>query len=156
MNGVDARQYNITVRFSQFEGEECYEARIKELPSVAEYADTYEEAYALAIDTIETLAEMYEETGKAFPEPMIVSNHNYSGRVTLRIPKSLHCTLTQWADVEEMSLNALMVSALSAYAGFGEGFKKTTTSWHELSKPVVSSSTTAEVLDFHEFKQAAS
>lgn len=62
MSRVDARQYNITVRFGQFVDEECYEAKVAELPDVAEYADTAEEAYALAIDTIETLAEMYAES----------------------------------------------------------------------------------------------
>lgn len=49
----------------------CYEARIAELPDVAEYADTYEEAYALAIDTIEVTAEMLANEGKAMLLPMI-------------------------------------------------------------------------------------
>ncbi|MCD5380434.1 toxin-antitoxin system HicB family antitoxin, partial [Candidatus Gracilibacteria bacterium] len=53
----------------EFEGGICFEARIKELPSIAEYADSFEEAYALAIDSIETTMEIFAEKGRVFPIP---------------------------------------------------------------------------------------
>lgn len=73
MNKIDARRYGIIVRFADFDGEYCYEAKIQELPSIAEYADTFEEAYNLAIDSIESLAEVYSEQGKIFPKPLVGS-----------------------------------------------------------------------------------
>ena len=55
---IDPYAYNITVRRAEVEGEVCFEARVKELPDLIEYADTAEEAYALAVDGIETTAEI--------------------------------------------------------------------------------------------------
>jgi hypothetical protein len=49
---IGASNYNITARKGWFGGELCFEARVAELPDVAEYADSLEEAYALAIDTL--------------------------------------------------------------------------------------------------------
>ncbi|MBE0470710.1 MAG: hypothetical protein IBX55_14525 [Methyloprofundus sp.] len=59
----DASLYTISVRKSDFDGEVLFEAKIKELPDVAEYADSYEEAYSLAIDTLEITAEAFLEQG---------------------------------------------------------------------------------------------
>lgn len=58
---MDSTKYDITVRKGIFSDEECYEACVRELPDVAEYADSFEEAYALAIDTIVTTAEIFAE-----------------------------------------------------------------------------------------------
>lgn len=79
---IDPSNYNITVRKGWFDGELCYEARIAELPDVAEYAVSYQEAYALAIDTIEVTAELLVAQNKAMPAPMIPTN-DYSGRASL-------------------------------------------------------------------------
>jgi predicted RNase H-like HicB family nuclease len=62
-------EYAIIVRKVMIDGENLFEATIRELPYIAEYADTFEEAYQLAIDTIETSMEMFAEKGKAFPPP---------------------------------------------------------------------------------------
>lgn len=117
---MDAMQYNITVRKGVFDGETCFEARVAELPDVAEYGDSYEEAYELAIDTIETTAEIFAEKGKQMPAPMEPVD-DYSGRVTLRLPKTLHRALAQVADQEGVSLNQHMVNVLNYYSGYGQG-----------------------------------
>jgi len=36
---IDSRNYNISIRRGEFEGEVCFEARVKELPDIIEYAD---------------------------------------------------------------------------------------------------------------------
>ncbi len=79
---IDASNYTITVRKGSFDGELCYEARVAELPDIAEYADSFEEAYALAIDTIEVTAETFEAQGKLMPSP-IVPAAEYSSHITL-------------------------------------------------------------------------
>lgn len=63
----DARNYNISIRFGSFDGEDCFEARVRELPDVVEYADSYTEAYGLAIDTIATTATIFSEKGLSMP-----------------------------------------------------------------------------------------
>ena len=115
----DASLYNISVRKGNFDGEVFYEAKVKELPDVAEYADSHEEAYLLAIDTIETTAEMFNEQGRVMPLPM-VENEEFSGRVTLRMPKSMHAAVSRWAEDEDISLNQLIVNCLSF--GLGQKF----------------------------------
>ena len=62
---IDAHTYNISVRRGEFEGETLFEARVRELPDLVEYGETYAEAYDLAIDAIETTAEMFAELGRA-------------------------------------------------------------------------------------------
>ncbi len=116
----DASLYNISIRKGNFDGEVLFEARIKELPDVAEYADSYEEAYSLAIDTIETTAEMLLEQGKVMPSP-IIDEADYSGRVTLRMPKSMHAAYVSWSESEEISLNQLIVNCLSFSLGLQFG-----------------------------------
>ncbi|AEG01194.1 type II toxin-antitoxin system HicB family antitoxin [Methylomonas methanica] len=134
---IDPSNYNITVRKGWFDGEHCYEARVAELPDVAEYADSFEEAYALAIDTIEVTAEMLAAQGKAIPSPMIPADE-YSGRVTLRLAKSLHRSLAQAADMEGVSLNQHLTNILNYYAGYAQGLEarnsSENTSWQLASQ----------------------
>lgn len=116
----DPHVYNITVRRGTFDGEVCYEARIKEFPDLIEYADSAEEAYELAIDALETTAEIFAEKGRPMPVPQEPTD-DYSGRVTLRLPKSLHRALAEVAAQEEVSLNQHLVNILSYYSGFAAG-----------------------------------
>ncbi|UYM17570.1 toxin-antitoxin system HicB family antitoxin [Endozoicomonas euniceicola] len=109
---MNPHSYNITVRRADFDGELFFEARVKELPDVAEYADTFDEAYALAIDTIETTAEVFAEKGKAMPVPYEPAD-DFSGRVTLRLAKSLHRNLAEGAEQEGVSLNQHINNILS-------------------------------------------
>ena len=57
---TNTQDYGITIRRVIEEGEECFEARVRELPDVVEYADSHEEAYELAVDTIETTEATYK------------------------------------------------------------------------------------------------
>ena len=75
---IDPQAYNITIRRDTFEGEVLFEARVKELPDLAEYGETYAEAYDLALDSIETAAEAFADKGRIFPEE--TSAEDYSGR----------------------------------------------------------------------------
>ncbi len=133
---IDPRAYTISVRRTEFEDEICFEARVKELPDLAEYADSAEEVYALAIDAIETTAAVFLEKGIAMPVPLATAD-DYSGRVTLRLPKSLHRALAQTADDEGVSLNQHLVNVLSYFSGFvaAPKYPEKITSWHQLKKP---------------------
>ncbi len=117
---VDAYAYNITVRRGEFEGETLFEARVKELPDLVEYGDTFDEAHALAVDAIETTAAIFAEKGRMMTPPTVPAD-DYSGRVTLRLPKSLHRALAEAADTEGASLNQHLVNVLTYYSGFAAG-----------------------------------
>lgn len=62
---IDLNACSIRVRRRSIDGEDVYEARVRELPDVAEYADTAEEVYALAVDTIEATARIFAARGNA-------------------------------------------------------------------------------------------
>lgn len=113
---MNPHDYGITIRRIMDEEGVCFEARIRELPDLAEYADSIEEAYALAIDAIETTAEALSEQGRSMPLPEQEAS-DYSGRITLRLPRSLHRELTRSARQEGVSLNQLLASVLSLYTG---------------------------------------
>lgn len=140
----DARNYSISVRFGSFDGDDCFEARVHELPDVVEYADSYKEAYDLALDTIATTAKMFNEKGLSMPaaqEPL----EDYSGRVTLRLPKSLHRSLALKAEAEDISLNQLLVSVLSAFRGFDAAMTEGGKGWADATSERKSARTPAPV-----------
>jgi len=114
---IDPRAYTISIRRTLIDGYTCYEARVSELPDVIEYAEAYEDAYSLAIETIQATATIFQEKAKAMPAPKEV-NDDFSGRVTLRVPSSLHRSLSEAAEIENVSLNQYLVGVLSFHTGF--------------------------------------
>ena len=122
---IDPEHYNINLRRVTVDGDVLYEARVKEFPDATEYAESAQEAYELALDTIEASLEILNEQGRPFPEPASIVE-DYSGRVTLRVPKSLHRRLALAAEGEAISLNQYLVSLLAFHAGtsFSEPVEK--------------------------------
>ena len=107
-----AERYAIAVRRVSVEGEELWRATVRELPDVAEFAASREEAIDLMVDAIETLREAATEEGREFPEP-IADDEDFSGRVTLRMPKSLHREVAMRAELEGASINTYIILALA-------------------------------------------
>lgn len=103
-------EYGISVRLVQEDGSEMYEARVLELPDVRTYGETYAEAYMGAIEVIRTTQEIFAEKGKQFPA-VIADEDEFSGRVTLRMSKSLHRSVHMRAQRDGVSLNQWLVEA---------------------------------------------
>ena len=115
---IDAELYTISVRKESIEGEIFYVARVTELPDVEEFGDSFLEARELAIETIETSYELCLSENIPFPTPIELNAlNNASGRITLRMPKSLHAKLASEALKEDISLNQYLVSSLSMTYG---------------------------------------
>lgn len=114
----DPHRYTITIKLVTLEEGEHYEALVAELPDVVEYGETYDQAYALAIDSIEALHRAANEQGRDFPSPMpSQALAEFSGRVTLRMTKSLHASASKLADTDGVSLNSWIVEAVAARVG---------------------------------------
>ena len=122
MASINPHGYNVTVRQVVIEGETLFEARVKELPDACDYAESASDAYDLAIDTIETSAEIFARDGRAFPPPARPQD-DFSGRVTLRLPKRLHRQLAGTAESEGVSLNQHLLNVLSYDAGSRTGVR---------------------------------
>lgn len=117
MTNVNPNAYTITVQEIEEEGDRIFEATISELPDAADYADTASEAYDLAIQTIETAAELYAESGRDFPTPR-KREDEYSGRFTVRLPKALHAKANRCAEDDEVSLNLFFVTTIAEKVGY--------------------------------------
>lgn len=134
---IDPHAYGIEVRRRRIDGDVVFEARVRELPDLAEYADTADEAYALAVDAIATTAKVLAERGRAMPTPM-EPVQDWSGRVTLRVPRSLHRALSEAADAEGCSFNQYMVNVLSYFTGYAHAERAADEHWQPQPEAVKS------------------
>lgn len=94
------------------EQDNCYIATSPEFQRVSAFGDTPQEALNELSIVMEGVIETYEEEGWPLPEPR--KKQKYSGQFRVRLPKSLHQQLAEKADIEEVSLNTLVVQYLSA------------------------------------------
>lgn len=104
--------YTVLIRRELIDDDMYYVARIKELPDVAEYALTRDEALDLAYETISLSQKMFIEQGLSFPEPIKIAVPDVSGRVTLRLAKQLHADAIEMASLEGISLNQFLSNAI--------------------------------------------
>jgi antitoxin HicB len=88
-----------------------YVAQIKDLPGCLTQGETLEEAIANINEAQELWIETAYESGDDIPLPS--TDDTYSGKLLLRMPKSLHRRLAEEADRENVSLNQYIVSVLS-------------------------------------------
>ena len=96
--------------------EDGFFAKVLELPGCMTWADTFEELGPMIDDAMVTWIEGSLEAGMEIPEPGD-ANEDFSGKVNLRMPKSLHRDLVRKANQEGVSLNQLMVAALARSVG---------------------------------------
>lgn len=113
---TNAERYSITVRKVLVDDQELWRATVRELPDLAEFAEARDEAFDLALDAIESLKASAVQEGRPFPEPM-EDDEEYSGRVTLRMSKSMHRTVAERATVEDVSLNSYVVECIALRLG---------------------------------------
>ena len=95
------------------EGELLFTASIKELPGLIVYGESLEEIY----DEIELAkADWIEanlEWGRKIKEHLENSLEEYSGKITLRIPKTLHKEVKERSEIEGVSLNQTIVQLIN-------------------------------------------
>ena len=99
-----------------------------DLPGCASDGETPEEAVTQLADARAVWISAQIATGDPVPEPVAEEAEEYSGRVTFRMPKSLHRKLAEAAKHDECSLNQYMLTLLS------EGHTKSTTAQHRVSQ----------------------
>lgn len=116
----NAEEYTISVRKERMDGDVYWVARVEELPDIMEFGDTREDAYNLAIDTLTVGQEMCLAEGTTFPSPKVFQESNVSGRVTLRLPKSVHASCISYAEEEGVSLNSYILTCITSYRAVQE------------------------------------
>ena len=95
------------------EGEFLFTASIKELPGLIVYGESLEEVYHEIELAKEDWIEANLEWGREIKEPLENSLEEYSGKVTLRLPKSLHRDVKERSEIEGVSLNQTLVQLIN-------------------------------------------
>lgn len=111
----DPEAYTLTVQRRLEDGELYYVGTVAELPDIAVYEESFQAAHESLVAVVTTAKELADEMGHSFPEPRTHEAVEVSGRVTLRMPKSLHRQLILAAEEEYVSLNMLIVQKLTQY-----------------------------------------
>ena len=106
-------QYSVNAIWS--DADEEFVATSLEFPGASGFGATWEEAVADVREAILGILEVMKEDGDPIPDPRKLES--YSGRVNLRMPRSLHRTLAIAAAREGVSLNTLMLTHLAAGLG---------------------------------------
>lgn len=101
-------KYPVTV-YPEPEG--GYVAQIKDLPGCLTQGETPDEV----LSNIEEARELWIETAYEFGDdiPLPNTGKEYSGKVLLRMPRSLHRQLVESAEREGVSFNQYVISLLS-------------------------------------------
>ena len=106
--------YRIAVIRDEGDEETPWRAVVEELPGCEVRGSTPADAAARIPAALADWVTMAQADGREIPEPR--DARNYSGRLLLRMSRSLHAELAQAADRDQVSLNAyinyLLVGAL--------------------------------------------
>lgn len=97
------------------EDDGTYSADILEFPGCFAQGGTPGEAYANLEKVAESWIEAALEQGQEIPAP--IEAHDFSGRIALRIPKSIHKQAAKFAEMDDTSLNQFFLAAISARVG---------------------------------------
>jgi len=117
---ISVKDYKIEVAKLTDEDGGGYIAHIPQLGCFGD-GDTIEAAIADVYTVAEELISIALEDGKEVPEPQPYKDiDEFSGKLSLRIPKTLHKHLNQRSKMEDCSINQLILSYISM--GLGDAF----------------------------------
>ena len=104
------------------EEEGGYSAQILEFPGCFAEGETPSETYEnlenAALGWIQSMLDL----GRTIPEPREFQQH--SGRILVRLPKSLHRKVAEFAKSDGTSINQFVVAALSQEVGYKKAANK--------------------------------
>ena len=105
--------YPILINKIYEDGEWLFTASIKELPGLIVYGETLEEVCEEIELAKADWIEANLEWGREIKEPLENSLEEYSGKITLRIAKTLHRDLKERSEIEGISLNQTIVQLIN-------------------------------------------
>jgi predicted RNase H-like HicB family nuclease len=123
IENINVFDYKIEIEKADDDEGGGYIATISELGCIGD-GNTIEEAINDVKEVAENLIKIAIEDGKAVPIPQRYKRkEEYSGKLTLRIPKTLHKMLFLQAEREGCSINQLITTYISLGIGneFGKG-----------------------------------
>jgi predicted RNase H-like HicB family nuclease len=97
------------------EVDDTFRGEILEFPGCIATGDTPEEAFDSLEEAAKDWLQAALEAGQNIPEP--VESNEYSGRLVLRLPKSLHKKAARLAALDGVSLNQFLVVGIAEHVG---------------------------------------
>lgn len=107
--------YSILLHEVEDEGKKYWIAEVPELPGCKSHGSTVEEAVQSVEEAKKDWILDGLKSGEEVPTP--VERDRYSGRMLVRMSRSLHRSLALIAEAEKLSLNQLIVTMLAKEAG---------------------------------------
>ncbi|MFU0799131.1 MAG: Type II toxin-antitoxin system HicB family antitoxin [Xylanivirga thermophila] len=119
---INAYDYKIEItKLSDVDGG-GFLATVPKLPGCMSDGATPDEALKNVQDAIDCWIETAKELGRDIPIPDEYKEEDFSGKLTLRMPKILHKMIAEQAKKEECSINQLIIMYISM--GIGNEFGK--------------------------------
>jgi antitoxin HicB len=103
--------YHLTVVRDAEDKAKPWTASVEELPGCTTRGRTPEDALESIQSAMTTWLEVALEEGREIPEPRSATSH--SGRLLLRMPRTLHAELTRACEREGVSLNQFITDVLA-------------------------------------------
>lgn len=113
--------YHVTLVRDAEEKGSPWTAAVEELPDCTSRGSTAQEAVTGIEEAMARWIAAALEAGREVPEPKSGTSH--SGRLLLRMPKTLHAGLTRVAEREGVSLNQFITDVLASAIGWPGGAK---------------------------------
>lgn len=120
MNDFNPHDYGILIRRQLIEGNWFYVGSVIEFPDVEVFEESHAIAYESLVQILTTLKAAADRNGKFIPSPLLQGEdeHNaFSGRVTLRMTRTLHRKVTEIARKETVSLNQWLLATVAEKVG---------------------------------------
>ncbi|MCG8485763.1 MAG: type II toxin-antitoxin system HicB family antitoxin [Clostridia bacterium] len=127
MRGINVKDYKIEVFVNPEDEGGGYIATIPELGCIGD-GMTIQEAIDELTEVANDVIELAVQEGKNIPAPKKNYSYEYSGKLSLRIPKILHRLVAETAEEENCSINQLIQTYVSL--GIGNKFGKDNSSMH--------------------------
>jgi predicted RNase H-like HicB family nuclease len=99
-----------------------YSAEILEFPGCFAEGDTADEAMQALDRAADSWIQAALDQGQDIPPPFI--NQGYSGKIALRIPRSMHKKAAQFAERDGTSLNQFLMASIAARIGSEEFYEQ--------------------------------
>lgn len=96
--------------------DEGFIAVAPDLPGCSAIGDTEADALTELESAIDAWIDAATKAGNKVPIPSNPAQHNYSGKLLVRMPRTLHKDLVSAADKENVSLNQFIVYVLSMHS----------------------------------------
>lgn len=109
---------NLNYPIKYWNDEDGFFIEIPDLPGCMTFCDEFNQIDEIAKDAKESWISSRLERGLEIPEPR--NEEDFSGKILLRLPKSLHRRLSNQAKGEGVSLNQYMLGLLSSRSSVAE------------------------------------